>query len=235
MNYKPIRTKKIYEEISDAFIQMLKDGDLKPGDKLDSVEQLAKMFDVSRPTIREALSGLKAIGLVETFQGEGTYIKTFDASKFALPVATALLMQRENIKELSEVRKILEVGCAGSAAVNHTNEDLLAIETALKAMEDAKGKGELGEKADFDFHLAIAKSTHNDMLIHLMSSVSDIIVESMRETRRLMLFTKDRHLKLFTEHVKIFNAIKHQHYDEAQKAMLDHLVEVDQTLEEYLR
>ncbi|ASK62455.1 GntR family transcriptional regulator [Virgibacillus phasianinus] len=234
MGYKPIKARKIYEEVTDSLLEMLRTGQFEPGDKLDSVEQLAKNFSVGRSAIREALSGLRAMGLVEMRQGEGTFITLFDPSKFSLPVATALLMKREDIKELSEVRKILEVGAAGSASMNHYAEDLLPMKQALQAMQDANGEGEVGEKADLDFHLAIANATHNQMLINLMSSVSDIMVESMRETRRLLLYSEEGMTTLYKEHQLIFDAIQSGQSEKAQKHMLDHLLGVEGVLSEYL-
>lgn len=234
MEIKPIRTRKIYEEVTDSILEMIKSGQFKTGDKLDSVEQLAKSFNVGRSAIREALSGLRAMGLVEMRQGEGTYITSFDASKFSLPLSSALLMKREDIKELSEVRKILEVGAVASASINHDDEDLLAMEEALNAMKEAKGQGEIGEKADLDFHLAIAHATHNKMLINLMSSVSEIMVESMRETRQLLLYSEEMMASLVEEHQLIYQAIKARNIEEAQKNMLNHLIGVEKVLSHYI-
>lgn len=233
MEYKTIQTRKIYEEVTDSLLNMLRNGEFKPGDKLASVEQLAKNFQVGRSAVREALSGLRALGVVEMRQGEGTYITRFDAAKFALPVEAALLMKREDIKELSEVRKILEVGAAGSASVNYVAEDLQAMEQALQTMAEAECHGELGEKADLDFHLAIAKATHNQMLINLMSSVSNIMVESMRETRILLLYSEERMASLFIEHQLIFQAIKERNAEKAQNFMLMHLVGVENVLSKH--
>lgn len=230
MDYKHIRTKKIYEEVADSLIDMVKVGNLSPGDKLESVEQLAKNFDVSRSAIREALSGLRTMGLVEMRQGEGTYVKEFDPSKFTLPVTSAFLMKLEDVKELYQVRKILEVGTAGLAAVNHQEEDLLEIEKALIEMKDTKGNEELAEKADLRFHLAIAKATHNQMLIYLMGSVSEIMAETIRETRRVLLYSEGRADKLFTEHQLIYEAIKLGQSDQADKYMYDHLAAVERQL-----
>lgn len=234
MEFKQIRTKKIYEEVTDSILEMIKAGQFKAGDKLDSVEQLAKNFNVGRSAIREALSGLRAMGLVEMRQGEGTYITSFDASKFSLPLSSALLMKREDIKELSEVRKILEVGAVASASINHKAEDLTPMERALKAMKEAKGQGEIGEKADLDFHLAIAHATHNKMLINLMTSVSEIMVESMRETRQLLLYSEEMMGSLYEEHQLIFESIKARNTEEAQKNMLNHLIGVEKILSQYI-
>lgn len=233
MAYKTIQTKKIYEEVTDSLLSMLRNGEFKPGDKLDSVEQMAKNFNVGRSAIREALSGLRALGVVEMRQGEGTYITQFDASKFSMPVEAALLMKREDIKELSEVRKILEVGAAGSAAVNYLTQDLQAVENALEMMEEAECHGELGEKADLEFHLAIANATHNRMLINLMSSVSDLMVESMRETRYLLLYSENRMTSLLEEHQLIYRAIKERNPEKAQSYMLNHLIGVEKVLNKH--
>ena len=77
MTYKKIKPKKIYEEVSEELYEMIRSGTLKPGDKLDSIQQLAENFQVGRPAIREALSALSSMGLIEIKQGEGTFVKTF--------------------------------------------------------------------------------------------------------------------------------------------------------------
>ncbi|MDR6997848.1 DNA-binding FadR family transcriptional regulator [Neobacillus niacini] len=78
MNYKKIKPKKIYEEVAEAIQDMIRTGKIKPGDKLDSVQQLAENFQVGRSAIREALTSLRAMGLVEMKQGEGTYVRLFE-------------------------------------------------------------------------------------------------------------------------------------------------------------
>ncbi|WP_347860782.1 FadR/GntR family transcriptional regulator [Salimicrobium sp. PL1-032A] len=233
MEYKQIRPKKIYEQVADSLIDMIKDGDLKPGDKLESVETLAKKFQVGRSAIREALSGLRSMGLLEMKQGEGTYVKEFEASKFTLPVPSAFLMNIKDVKELYQVRKMLEVGTAGLAAENHGEEDLVAIRAALQAMKEADEE-ELAEKADHDFHMAIVQATHNDMLTYLMGSVSEIMAETIRDTRRVLLYSEEKAHDLFSEHEKIYNAIENNNSDLAEKAMYTHLAGVEMLLFQHL-
>jgi GntR family transcriptional regulator, transcriptional repressor for pyruvate dehydrogenase complex len=234
MEYKPIKTKKIYEEVADTILNWIKTGDLNPGDKLASVSQLAKNFEVSQSVIREALSGLRAMGLLTMRQGEGTYVTEYDASKFYLPVTTAFLMKKEDVKELFEVRRILEAGAAASAADNYEEEDLRNLEQILKDMEAAIGDGELGERADFNFHLAIVHASHNAMLVNLLSSVSEIMVETILETRKLLLYTEGRDEQLLAEHQLIYDAIKAGDAVKARECMLKHLVGVEQLLFKYL-
>lgn len=230
MSYKQIRKVKIYEEVADSLIAMIKNGQLQPGDKLESVEQLAKNFDVGRSAIREALSGLRTMGLVEMRQGEGTYVKEFHASKFTLPVTTAFLMKLEDVKELYEVRQIMEVGTVGLAAVNHHEEDLQLIEQAFAKMKNTAGNESDAESADFGFHLAIAKASHNQMLISLMGSLSEIMSETIRETRRVLLYSGGMEDELLTAHEAIFAAIKLRDKQKAEKAMFEHLVSVKNQL-----
>ncbi|HEQ4957907.1 TPA: L-lactate utilization/bacilysin biosynthesis transcriptional regulator LutR, partial [Streptococcus pyogenes] len=107
---------------------MIKNGELKPGDKLDSVQALAESFQVSRSAVREALSALKAMGLVEMKQGEGTYLKEFELNQISQPLSAALLMKKEDVKQLLEVRKLLEIGVASLAAEKRTEADLERIQ-----------------------------------------------------------------------------------------------------------
>jgi len=230
MEYKKIRKKKIYEEVADSLIEMIKTKQLNPGDKLDSVEKLATHFDVGRSAIREALSGLRSMGLLEMRQGEGTYVKAFDPSRFTLPVTTAFLMKKNDVKELYELRKILEVGTASLAANVYEKEDLIPIEKALIVMKNAKDNDELAASADTDFHMAIAVATHNQLLINLMSSVSDLLTESIRETRKVLLYSQGRSEKLYLEHERIFHALKDRDSELARKYMHDHLEGVNQDL-----
>lgn len=234
LEYKPIKPKKIYEEVADALIDSIKNGYLKPGDKLDSVAKLAENFRVSQSVIREALSGLRAMGLIHMRQGEGTYVTTYDASRFSLPVTTAFLMKKEDVKELFEVRRILEVGAVALAATSRHADDLNLMEKRLEEMVDAIGDGELGERADFHFHQAIVNATHNDMLINLLNSVSEMMVETIRETRKVLLYAEGRDEQLLAEHRAIYQAIKGGDADLAQRTMFDHIVGVEALLFKYI-
>lgn len=235
MTYKSIEVKKIYEEVADSILLMIKNGQLQPGDKLDSVEKLAKKFSVGRSTIREALSGLRAMGLVVMRQGEGTFVTTYDPAQFSLPVSTAFLMKKKDVKELYEVRKIVEVGAASLAAIHRKDADLRAMEQALITMRAAKEKGDISEQADFSFHQAIAQATDNEMLISLLGSISDIMAETIKEARKLLLHQENRSDLLMKEHERIFTAIKNRQASAAHDYMLDHLVAVETVLFKYMK
>jgi GntR family transcriptional regulator, transcriptional repressor for pyruvate dehydrogenase complex len=152
-----------------------------------------------------------------------------------LPVNAGLLMKMEDIKELYEVRKVLEVGAARSAALHHKEEDLIPLKEAIEEMEQAQINGEIGEDADMRFHMAIANATHNDILIHLMRSVSEVMVGVLRETREVLIYSEQKTGSLIQEHQMIYDAIQAREPEQAYQFMLTHLTNVEKSLEKYMK
>ena len=128
---------------------MIKNGTLKPGDKLLPVHQLAEQFQVGRSAVREALSALRAMGLIEMKQGEGTYVKNFDSSSLTKSLNNRLLMKKEDILNLLEVRKVLEVGAVRAAAAKRTEANLQNMKHWLDEMAKSIGDEKLVKKQIF--------------------------------------------------------------------------------------
>lgn len=234
MKYRKIKPKKIYEEVAEAIYEMIRTGQLKPGDKLDSVQQLAENFNVGRSAIREALSALKAMGLIEMRQGEGTYVRQFDPDQLKFPLSIVMLMNETDVMNLLEVRKIVETGAAAVAAKRRTEENLSEMKKALEDMKMACGNEEIGEKSDLDFHLAIAKATQNDILVKLLTEISELIQETMRETRRIWIYSQETTTEeLYQEHLAVYEAILARNMHAAALAMQTHLENVEQVMQKY--
>jgi len=228
LEYKSIKPKKIYEEVSEAILGMIKNGTLKPGDKLLPVHQLAEQFQVGRSAVREALSALRAMGLIEMKQGEGTYVKNFTASSLTSSLNSTLLMKQEDIVNLFEVRKVLEVGVVGAAALKRTEENIHNMKHWLDEMQKGIGDEQAGEKADFHFHMVIAEASHNNILLELMNHVSEMIAEAIGETRRIILYGEQTTAeRLLEEHRKIYEAVLENDVEAAQQALQNHLTNVE--------
>lgn len=235
MGIKIVQRKKIYEEVAEQLMALIKSGELLPGDRLDSVEELSRQFDVGRSTIREALTALRAMGLIEMKQGEGTFVKNFDGRTLGIPLASALLMTKKDIAELLEVRRVLEVGMVKSAAENRTMEDLAALKGHLQEMYDHTDQPKIAEQADLAFHYAIAKATHNEMLQSLFKTVNDVMSEVIHDTRLICLYDEQATFEtLNAQHLHIFNAIASQNIDQANEAMTTHLQFVEDVLNSYV-
>lgn len=234
LELRKIKPKKIYEEVSEILYEKIRSGELKPGDRLDSVEQLAEQLQVSRSAIREALSALKAMGLIEIKQGSGTFVKSNQSNQLDFPLSTAILTNKQDISNLLEVRKIIEIGAAASAANHRTEEDIQSMMQILDEMKRVQGDGELGEKMDFQFHAAISTASQNPLLATILDQVSGLMIETMKETRRIWLYSKKTTSeKLYDEHMQIFLAIKQQNEELAKHAMASHLSNVEKVLMQY--
>ncbi|MDT8860056.1 FadR family transcriptional regulator [Alkalihalobacillus sp. MEB130] len=231
MAIEQVRPKKIYEIVAEQLTEMIRSGEVMPGERLSSVQQLAEDFNVGRSAIREALSALKAVGLVEIKQGEGTFVKKIDHDLVSNVIPSVEFMKQEDIQQLFEIRKIVETGAASLAAKNRSQEDLQKMKLILEEMLRAEGDGEIGEKADVEFHMAIVRSTKNDMLLKLLETVSDTMQVLMREARRLFLFSESEKMKqLYDEHIIIFEAIQNNDSQQAYEAMMTHIVGVEKAV-----
>lgn len=223
---KKVKPKKIYEIVAEELTAMIKGGEVKPGDRLSSVQQLAEDFNVGRSAIREALSALNAMGYIEIRQGEGTFVKKVDFD--AANQMASQVLQKEDIRQLFEIRKFNETGAASLAAENRTAEDIVILENILSKMKKFERDGDLGEKADIKFHMAIVKATKNEMLYRLMTTISEKMQESMREARQLFIYSNEEKMKqLYDEHYAIFIAIKNKDSKLAYQKMLEHIVGVE--------
>lgn len=231
MTMDRIETKKIAEIIREKIEEMIKRGEVRPGEKLDSVVALSEKFDVSRSAVREALSALRAVGIVTIRQGEGTFVNQYDFSTITEMMNSRTLISRQEMKELFEVRHVLEKGASELAAVRRSEEDLERMHTALEQMMQADGTDDLGEQADVRFHLAIVEASGNTLLTQMMGRLSDTMQKTMYETRKAWLFSEKRSFRrLLDEHQQIYTAINEQDPEAAAEAMSAHLTNVEKVL-----
>ena len=223
-----IARKKIYEEISDIILAEIKSGKLKPGDKLPAITKLADSYGVSQASVREALNRLKVLEVIEIKHGHGSFVNQQMPLGFEQNFE---IITKADIANLLDLRKIIEVGCARSACEKAGQKDLEKMENTLQKMWTAVENNELGEQADYDFHMAIAEATGNPLLINLMEDVSDTMIRTMKETRRIWLYeTKKSIQKIYDEHKLILKAIKDKDEEAAARNMYRHLKEVEDLL-----
>lgn len=231
MTYKRVQPQKGYELVMEQLKQQIAAGDLVPGAKLPSVVDLAARFGVGRSTVREALSALKAMGLVFIRQGGGTFV--CDPLPQEAPTAESddLFQKAESLLEVLEVRKVLETGCALLAAHKRTTGDIADLEAIVAAMEASLDDEDAGEAADVRFHLRIAAATHNSLLLSLMESLSGRLHDSMKRSRRLWFYgERSTASRLLLEHRAILQAIREGAGPEAADKMLEHLQKVEDVL-----
>ena len=235
MKTTKINRQKIYEVIAEQIKQQIMSGDLKPGDRLPTGKELCEMYQVGRSTVREALSALEIMGLIETRQGEGSTVKTWKAEDMEFLNFQDLLISEETVLELMEARKSLETSISRMAAAKRTEEDLKKLEDNLKNMELNVTNVNESKKFDMLFHQTLAQSTHNSIMVHLMKTISDHMDKAMEEIRRITLGNPRLSERILKEHRSIYQAVVDQDSDLAQQKMLEHLGHFENEMIEYYR
>jgi GntR family transcriptional repressor for pyruvate dehydrogenase complex len=216
--FKSIKHTKISDEIVDQIKNQISEGMLKPGDRLPPERDLVKEFGVSRPSLREALNSLVALGFLEV-KGKRTYIKSLASESMLDPLSLLIKTDNQKIFDLIEVRKAIETWGAFLAAQRATEEDIKRLENILEQMGKAYEQGRSWEKQDADFHLGIAQATHNTIHTHMMSTIYDFLRESVARVFKDRAKVK----KLLDHHYRIFSAIKNHSPDKARERTLEHL------------
>jgi GntR family transcriptional regulator, transcriptional repressor for pyruvate dehydrogenase complex len=216
--FKSIKHTKVSDEIVNQIKSLISDGTLKPGDRLPPERELVNQFGVSRPSLREALNSLVAMGFLE-LKGKRTYIKSVASESVQNPLSLLIKADTQKIFDLIEVRKAIEVWGAFLAAQRATEKDIKQLENILEEMRKAFEQGRSWEKQDADFHLGIAQATHNTIQTHMMSTIYDLLRESMARVFKDRTKVK----KLLDQHHRIFSAIKNHSPDKARERTLEHL------------
>ena len=213
----------MYEKVAQQIRGLIRDGLLKPGDKLPPERELAETFQVSRSSLRDAIRSLEVMGLLEPRQGEGTIVLDLDAAALVSPLSTMLQQKRELIGELLDLRRIIEPPLAARAATRATNEELALMEEILERQKEKVNRGELAVEEDSEFHYAIASATKNSVIM----KVVDVFMDLLRESRERSLQVEGRLQKSFLGHKRILSAVRRHDAAGAEAAMRRHIEEIE--------
>lgn len=228
--FKPIRPKKLSEEIVEQIQSRIADGQLKPGEKMPSERNMAALLGVSRPSVREALMMLEAMNLVESRQGGGTFVRSLTDGPIAPPVTNMLEKDPNLLQDLLEVRMGLECWSAYLAASRATDEDIQEIGSYVDKMQRSVHGG-WDPEVDYHFHDAIATATHNIMQIHVLNTVRGLFVASIELALNRFYSSDPKLIKLLLkQHRAIYEQIAERDPDGARTAMATHLQWVEEKL-----
>lgn len=216
---KPIPRIDITVEVIERIKQLLASGDLQPGAKLLPERQLAKILNISRPSLRQALKVLSTIGVIESRVGDGTFVTSESAAEMLEQSMNFLsLTGAVSMTELFEVRKVIEVELAGLAAMRATSSDLAKIKESLDAMCRTEAKPSEYTSHNLNFHNLIAKAAQNGLFYAIICNLGQVLVESRNRTVRL-----EPQEVLINDHCAIFAQIQSRNVGGAREAMFKHL------------
>lgn len=212
------------EQVEDLVRTAILTNELTPGERLPSEAELARQFDVSRTTVREALRALHSEGLIRKTPGAGggSFVQSVDHNSLGAllqgSVHTLLRMGSVDFEEVALVRQYLEVPAARLAAVNRSAQDIEELETILRAQKHASVDDPGVSDLDARFHAAIAKASGNRVLASLVHALH-------RETEPVHYLDLSPNVGRDTvrQHQAIVTAIRTQDPDAADKAIVTHL------------
>lgn len=227
--------------LSDIVIEKIKaavrNGELKPGDRIPSHDELCKRWGISRTTIREALNKLESMGILTKYQGRGTFINNITADKMMTATELGTFLDRSGVLQLLEARKLVETVIVGLSAQRRTEAELQALEELLEELERANGENDHVHyaEADHEFHLYISAMSKNPFLEVMMRNISGPLAIQQMEVISLQ---PDDQIRILEEsqgyHRKIFAAMKDKDSEKARKNMELHLESVERFMRKNL-
>jgi GntR family transcriptional repressor for pyruvate dehydrogenase complex len=172
---------------------MINTGHYKAGSKLPSERTITEQMGVSRPSLREAISALQIVGILESRPGDGTYVSTPVATEDLMRRAVSVLEECDSPFENMQARKALEIGAVRLAITVATDADLKALKEAWDEKYIRGRKGDLDEYLRYgkEFHIAIARATKNRIIEAITDKLLDMTIQPLWISMRRDYFLKD--------------------------------------------
>lgn len=225
MPFEKVQPRKVSSIAAEQIVEAIQRGDFPVGDKLPSEFELAEQMGVSRPSIREALSALQAMSIVESRPGSGNYVLRAPSSHDEMH-AMHMIESESGCREVMEARKALEPPVAALIAQKRTDDALAELKDAVEIMRDHAARDDFDAYFDADksFHVALAEGTDNQ----LVSAALAPLVRTM-DQRIYREFTRHYYLKNVEDlnqvvdlHGEIVDAIEANDAAEAFAKMVEH-------------
>ena len=211
-------------EVSDRIAAEIMSGNLAPGTRLPTEQEMVAAMGVSRTVVREAVAALRAEGLVITRQGVGAFVAA-DVGRRPFRLAVEGLPSVEEVLNVMELRQSVETEAAGLAATRSSPAARQRMATALAAIDAAIAQGDTAIDQDFAFHRAIAAATGNPQFAHFLEYLGRFIIP--RQSIRVAAHHAEgrrAYLEMFQqEHRTISAAIEAGDAAAAREAMRQHL------------
>jgi len=223
---RPIKKTRIAEEIADRIRVLILDGTLLPDRPLPGERLLAARFGVSRGSVRDAFRLLETIGLLETRHGQGTFARELDVDRLVAPLASILTYRRDLSEELLDVRRMFEPAVARFAATRITDDDIADLQRILDTQRRKLKAGAATLVEDTAFHASLARATRNRVVMRLMETLNDLLVESRKATLR----QKGRPERSIQGHEAVVAALRRRDPDGAFQAMRLHIDQIAELL-----
>ena len=227
-----VKQAKLSDVILSQLETMIIEGSLKAGQKLPPERELAKQFDVSRPSLREAIQKLEAKGLVNRRQGGGTFVSDKILSGLSDPLFELMSHNSESQFDLLEFRHGIEGMSVYYAAMRGTKADFDEIELKHQAIGNAQIETDyrIEAQAIFDFYLAICSASHNAIILHLARSMAALLVDNIERNLTIIAQKPDIVIQMADYRRQLLTAIVSGKPQKAWAASHRHLAFIEEVL-----
>lgn len=233
MQFETINPSKVSDAIVSQIEQLILDGVLKPGERLSPERELAQELNVSRPSLREAITTLKSRGLLRGARGGRHHVVDVVAPAFTDPLVELLKNHPKASFDVLELRHALEEVAAYFAALRATDADREILQCRFAALEEAqKSQRDPHRDAivDASFHLAIADASHNVALIHVMRGLFNLLLSHICRSLERLYTRESSYAMVHSHHQAILKAVLERNPEAARQAAHIHLAFVETTL-----
>ncbi|MED5514957.1 pyruvate dehydrogenase complex transcriptional repressor PdhR [Pseudoalteromonas sp. GB43] len=225
-----IKAAKLSDVILQQLENMILEGSLAPGEKLPPERELAKQFEVSRPSLREAIQKLEAKGLVTRRQGGGTFVKNQLEEGLTDPLFDLISKHPESQFDLLEFRHALEGIAAYYAAMRGTMNDFKKVKQSFDNIALVNDDIVQKAKAINAFHFSVAEASHNVVLLHLVRGMQALLEQNVLQNLTVLL-KKPQISQQLAEHRRLLmDAVIEGNPEQARLASNAHLAFIEEAL-----
>ncbi|NLN41216.1 MAG: FadR family transcriptional regulator [Clostridiales bacterium] len=218
MSIIAVKKQSVSDQVFEQIKQQIISGKWAPGEKIPSELELAKMFDVSRVSVREAIHRLIGMGVLYVRRGEGTYVSEMLPEDYFNALLPILMVERSNLIEMLEFRSILEVESIKLACSRANEDDISRLQKTIANMKKNRGDNRKFAAEDLNFHLALAIATHNAVIVKVNAIIHDMLKAAMEKVVELTGFDKGIYY-----HEKILDALINRDENAATELMREHI------------
>ena len=183
LSLRPIKRISATQAVAEQIVSLIKEGVLKPGQKLPPERDLVALLRAGRTSVREALQGLASLNIVETRHGKGTFVAEIESRSVLDPDMLARLLSREAALAVAQARYLIEPEVTACVARNATDEDRRRIREAFQQMELDQANRRRDPKHHLAFHRAVAEATHNPVVINIEHYLIGLVGDTQEKWR----------------------------------------------------
>jgi len=227
--FRPLRRPRMTDAIVSHVKDMIVRGTLGPDAPLPSERDLAQLWRVGRPTVREAIQQLETLGFLEARGARRRFVRSLTPEPMQAPLRRVASEEAAVVAQVLDVRMALEGWVAAEAATAATPAQVRRIQAIVNRLSAAADRGEPLSALDAEFHRALVEATGNTVMRHLMQTLTSLQL-SVRHFKKRVGFRQTRPREFTACHRDVARAIAARDPVTAQRAMVAHLTMVKDML-----